>query len=109
MNLAEKMIRIGDIYPRLSVKNLGLILTLYDIGSAGSSELARITSNTPLIVRDQLRRLIDRGLIEFFNAESIRKYKLSKEARDVIDQVLDDNLLGFSRYNNSPNVSLPLY
>jgi len=87
MTLPEKMIQIGNLYPRLSVKNLGLLLTLYDIGGAGSGDLATITKNTPPIVKDQLRRLIDRELVVFFNHGQVRHYKLARDARDMIDKV----------------------
>lgn len=89
MTIQQKLIAIGNEYPRMSVKNLALMLTLYDVGSATNKELVVITKGSTHTIKNSMCTSIERGLVEFFNIGSKRAYKLSDEARSVIDEVFN--------------------
>ena len=84
MTLSEKLLKIGKEHPRISVKNLGLLLALYDIGSGTPRELAKITGNSVPVMKEQISRSIERGFIEFFNVGQVRMYKLTMHTRKLL-------------------------
>ncbi|MCP4395563.1 MAG: hypothetical protein GY804_15045, partial [Alphaproteobacteria bacterium] len=87
MTIHKKVLKIGELYPRLSVKNLGLLLAIYDLGSVSTDDLCKITGDSLPNVRDQLNRCVERNILEFFNVGCIRHHRLTKEARLVLDEV----------------------
>lgn len=84
----QKILDLGKAYPRMSLTNLGLLLTLYDIGGATANELARIINSKPANVREQLTRFEERGLTTIIAVEGKRTHLLTGEARTLINEVL---------------------
>lgn len=88
----QKILDLGKAYPRMSVTNLGLLLTLYDLGRATANELAKIIAMEPAGVREQLTRFSERGLTTITNVDGKMHHLLTGEARTIINGVFDYEL-----------------
>lgn len=82
-----KIIKLGQEYPQISVNNLGLLLSIYDLGKVTALELAKITGKTRPQMSEQIKRLIDRELARPVNIDGVRAVMLTQSTRIKFNEV----------------------